>query len=120
MRELPVAGLVLLGYPLHPPGRPEQRRDAHLPGVGRPMLFVQGSRDSFGTPGGAQAPILARLTRDRRSTSLTAAIIRSRCRQAREMDRDGASVRQRSTRSSAEIVRWIAASATADRADARF
>lgn len=43
-------GLVLLGYPLHPPGRPAQRRDAHLPNVDAPMLFVQGSRDAFGTP----------------------------------------------------------------------
>ena len=43
-------GLVLLGYPLHPPGRPQERRDAHLPTVGRPMLFVQGSRDGFGRP----------------------------------------------------------------------
>jgi predicted alpha/beta-hydrolase family hydrolase len=49
-RELPIAGLVLLGYPLHPPGRPTERRDAHLPDVGRPMLIVQGSRDIFGTP----------------------------------------------------------------------
>lgn len=48
--SLPVAGLVLLGYPLHPPGRPLERRDKHLPSVGRPMLFVQGSRDAFGTP----------------------------------------------------------------------
>ena len=40
-----LAGLVLLGYPLHPPGRPEQRRDAHLPRVSRPMLIVQGSRE---------------------------------------------------------------------------
>jgi predicted alpha/beta-hydrolase family hydrolase len=47
---LPVAGLVLLGYPLHPPGRPTDRRDKHLPAVGRPMLFVQGARDAFGTP----------------------------------------------------------------------
>jgi predicted alpha/beta-hydrolase family hydrolase len=45
----PVAGLVLLGYPLHPPGRPDQRRDAHLPDVSVPTLFVQGSRDTFGT-----------------------------------------------------------------------
>jgi uncharacterized protein len=45
-----LAGLILLGYPLHPPGRPEQRRDAHLPSVGRPMFFIQGSRDAFGTP----------------------------------------------------------------------
>lgn len=48
--ELAIAGLVLLGYPLHPPGRPDQRRDKHLPSVDRPMLFVQGSRDAFGTP----------------------------------------------------------------------
>jgi predicted alpha/beta-hydrolase family hydrolase len=47
---LPVRGLVLLGYPLHPPGRPTDRRDAHLPDVRRSMLFVQGSRDAFGTP----------------------------------------------------------------------
>ena len=44
-----VAGLVFFGYPLHPPGRPQQRRDAHLPGIAQPMLFVQGSRDEFGT-----------------------------------------------------------------------
>ncbi len=47
---LPVAGLVLLGYPLHPPGNPTKRRDAHLPAVRRPMLAIQGSRDTFGTP----------------------------------------------------------------------
>lgn len=47
---LPVSGLVLLGYPLHPPGNPAKRRDAHLPAVGRPMLVIQGSRDTFGTP----------------------------------------------------------------------
>jgi len=44
-----VRGVVLLGYPLHPPGRPHQRRDAHLPAIDLPMLFVQGSRDTFGT-----------------------------------------------------------------------
>lgn len=43
-------GLVCLGYPLHPPGKPQQRRDAHLPGLIGPALFVQGSRDAFGTP----------------------------------------------------------------------
>ena len=42
-------GLIFLGYPLHPPGRPERRRDAHLPSIAAPMLFVQGSRDPFGT-----------------------------------------------------------------------
>jgi predicted alpha/beta-hydrolase family hydrolase len=49
-QRLPVAGLVALGYPLHPPGRPQQRRDEHLPAIGRPMLIVQGGRDAFGTP----------------------------------------------------------------------
>ncbi len=48
--SLPIAGLVLLGYPLHPPGKPEEKRDKHLPSVARPMLFVQGTRDAFGTP----------------------------------------------------------------------
>jgi predicted alpha/beta-hydrolase family hydrolase len=56
----PIDGLVLLGYPLHPPGRPNQLRDAHLKNVGRPMLVVQGERDTFGTPG-ELAPVLARL-----------------------------------------------------------
>jgi predicted alpha/beta-hydrolase family hydrolase len=44
-----LAGLVFLGYPLHPPGRPGQRRDVHLPEITEPMLFVQGTRDQFGT-----------------------------------------------------------------------
>lgn len=44
-----LAGLVYLGYPLHPPGRPDQRRDTHLPDIKEPMLFVQGTRDLFGT-----------------------------------------------------------------------
>lgn len=56
--DLAIAGLVLLGYPLHPPGRSSERRDAHLPAVGRPMLFVQGSRDAFGTPA-ELGPVLA-------------------------------------------------------------
>jgi uncharacterized protein len=41
-------GLVFLGYPLHPPGNPEKMRDAHLPDILAPMLFIQGSRDAFG------------------------------------------------------------------------
>ena len=43
-----VRGLVFFGYPLHPPGRPDQRRDAHLPRIAVPMLFIQGSKDTFG------------------------------------------------------------------------
>ena len=44
-----IAGLVFLGYPLHPPGRPEKMRSEHLPQIKAPMLFMQGSRDAFGT-----------------------------------------------------------------------
>lgn len=43
------AGLVFFGYPLHPPGNHEQRRDRHLPQITLPMLFVHGTRDPFGT-----------------------------------------------------------------------
>lgn len=45
-----LAGLIFLGYPLHPPGNLEKLRSKHLPDIKAPMLFVQGSRDSFGTP----------------------------------------------------------------------
>jgi len=44
-----MSGLVLLGYPLHPPGKPTLLRSSHLPRIAVPMLFVQGSRDVFGT-----------------------------------------------------------------------
>lgn len=43
----PADGLVLLGYPLHPPGKPERLRDAHLYDIAAPMLFVEGTRDPF-------------------------------------------------------------------------
>ena len=56
----PIAGLVLLGYPLHPPGKPETLRAAHLSAVRVPMLFVQGERDTFGTRD-ELAPIVDRL-----------------------------------------------------------
>jgi hypothetical protein len=45
-----LAGTVSLGYPLHPPGKPQQLRTAHLPTIRTPWLIVQGSRDTFGTP----------------------------------------------------------------------
>ena len=45
-----VEGLILLGYPLHPPGRPEMMRAKHLPGIRVPVLIVQGEKDAFGTP----------------------------------------------------------------------
>ena len=44
-------GIVVLGYPLHPPGKAQQLRVAHLPAIEVPVLIVQGERDAFGTPG---------------------------------------------------------------------
>jgi uncharacterized protein len=43
-------GLVLLGYPLHPPGKPTQLRVDHFARLRTPVLFVSGTRDAFGTP----------------------------------------------------------------------
>jgi predicted alpha/beta-hydrolase family hydrolase len=45
-----IEGIVALGYPLHPPGKPGQLRIAHLPDIVAPVLIVQGERDAFGTP----------------------------------------------------------------------
>ncbi len=56
-----VAGLVYLGYPLHPPGKNGQIRAKHLSDIKAPMLFVQGSRDPFGTPAELR-PIIIKLT----------------------------------------------------------
>lgn len=47
---LPAAGLLLVSYPLHPPGRPDRLRTEHLPALEVPCLFVSGTRDAFGTP----------------------------------------------------------------------
>lgn len=46
-RGAALSGLVFLGYPLHPPGKPERIRDAHLYDIPVPMLFVEGTRDPF-------------------------------------------------------------------------
>lgn len=47
---LDVAALVLVSYPLHPPGRPERLRTAHFPDLHVPCLFVSGRRDAFASP----------------------------------------------------------------------
>jgi predicted alpha/beta-hydrolase family hydrolase len=52
--ECGVRGLVCLGYPFHPPGRPERLRTEHLEAIETPTLIVQGSRDPFG--GEAEVP----------------------------------------------------------------
>ena len=47
--EASVRGLVCLGYPFHPPGKPDALRTRHLADLATPALFVQGERDAFGT-----------------------------------------------------------------------
>ncbi len=51
-------GLIFLGYPLHPPGKPDTLRDAHLYALHIPMLFIQGTRDSL-----AQFELIQQVTR---------------------------------------------------------
>ena len=43
-------GLLILSYPLHPPGKPARLRTSHLPKINTPTLLVQGSKDPFGSP----------------------------------------------------------------------
>lgn len=45
-----LAGLVVFGYPLHPPGKPDTLRTGHLAAITTPLLIIQGERDTFGTP----------------------------------------------------------------------
>jgi predicted alpha/beta-hydrolase family hydrolase len=47
---LPALALVLVSYPLHPPGRPDRLRTEHFPSLDLPCLFVSGTRDTFGAP----------------------------------------------------------------------
>ena len=51
-----VSGLIFLGYPLHPPGKQDQMRDAHLYDIKLPMLFLSGTRDTF-----AERPLLEKV-----------------------------------------------------------
>jgi len=60
---LGIRGVVALGYPLHPPGKPQQLRAAHLSRIRVPMLIVQGERDPFGTPAELQ-PVLDAIAGD--------------------------------------------------------
>jgi uncharacterized protein len=52
---LPGAGLMLISYPLHPPGRPDRVRTEHFPLLNLPCLFVSGTRDAFAAPAELEA-----------------------------------------------------------------
>ena len=56
-------GLLLLAYPLHPPGKPDQLRDAHLPAIKVPVICFNGTRDPFCTPA-LMEEVLKRVTAD--------------------------------------------------------
>jgi predicted alpha/beta-hydrolase family hydrolase len=56
--DLDLAGVIALGYPLHPPGKPDQPRTAHLPAITAPVLIIQGEHDAFGTPSELE-PVIA-------------------------------------------------------------
>ena len=52
---LPAGGLLLISYPLHPPGHPDRLRVEHLPDLTVPCLFISGTRDAFGSPAELEA-----------------------------------------------------------------
>lgn len=54
---LEVGGLLLLSYPLHPPGKPEKMRVEHFPDIAVPTLFISGEKDPFGRPDEFEAHI---------------------------------------------------------------
>jgi predicted alpha/beta-hydrolase family hydrolase len=56
---LPAAGLVLVSYPLHPPGKPAALRTDHFDRLEVPCLFVSGTRDAFGTPAEIETAVAA-------------------------------------------------------------
>jgi len=56
---LPAAGLLLVSYPLHPPGKPESPRTEHFSKLTAPCLFVSGTRDAFGSPSEIEAATAA-------------------------------------------------------------
>lgn len=56
---LAAVGLLLVSYPLHPPGRPDRLRTEHFGGLGVPCLFVSGTRDAFGSPAELEAATAA-------------------------------------------------------------
>lgn len=49
LQESTALGCICMGYPFHPPGKPEKLRTAHLETINKPVLILQGARDSFGT-----------------------------------------------------------------------
>ena len=102
-----IVGLVALGYPLHPPGRPEQLRTKHLPAIAVPMLIVQGERDTFGTPAELR-PVLRAL---KAKTELF--VVEGGDHSFKVPKSAGVAAAQVHARVLDEIVRWLRATAAA-------
>ncbi|MEW6059429.1 MAG: alpha/beta family hydrolase [Actinomycetota bacterium] len=101
---MPAAGLVFLGYPFHPPGRPERIRDEHLYRVDVPMLFLQGSADPFADPVVFQ-PVLAKLGDRAVHVEIEGGDHSFKVRGARTGDRDvGAQLAEHA----ASFIHWVA------------
>jgi hypothetical protein len=100
-------GLVLLGYPLHPPGKPQQLRVSHLARIAHPMLFVQGSRDAFGTP-----PEL-RVFLDVLAAHSTLHVVEGGDHSFAVLKRSGVQPEEILRSSSSAVAEWIASHATA-------
>jgi predicted alpha/beta-hydrolase family hydrolase len=58
-KDVKAGGVLLISYPLHPPGKPERARIEHLPQLDVPVLAISGTRDSFGTPVELDAALVA-------------------------------------------------------------
>jgi predicted alpha/beta-hydrolase family hydrolase len=104
--DVDVAGVVLLGYPLHPPGKPQQLRTAHLPKVRAPMLFVQGSRDAFGTPA-ELAPHIEPLREAQPATRLF--VVEGGDHSLARPKSSGESLDSTLQRVAGEVARWVSA-----------
>lgn len=50
LEESTALGCICMGYPFHPPGKPEKLRTEHLLAINKPVLILQGERDTFGKP----------------------------------------------------------------------
>ena len=95
-----IAALVFLGYPLHPPGKPETARSKHLSSIKSPMLFVQGSRDAFGTAD-ELSPVVKKLS------SATLYVVEDGDHSLKVPKRGGKTQEQVYREVQEEIARWI-------------
>jgi predicted alpha/beta-hydrolase family hydrolase len=97
------AGLVFLGYPLHPPGREDTPRDAHLPRIEAPMLFVQGTRDDF-----ARWDLIEAVAR-RLGPRATLHRVEGADHSFKVLKREGRTAREVEAEIVSAITRWVAA-----------